>query len=130
MFAAAALFGCPRLVIPGGAGPMAAAQDRARRVIGIGRAGHVWLVRFFPGMARTVGARHLVHRMVQPGMPFRRHFRPLRLAVVDDPALLAAEPAAAAPQRCPAALAVIAVAVTFVAARFPPQPTHQRPPNP
>src|SRR3984957_1548740 len=53
---------------------VAAAQDRARRVVGIARAGHVWLVRLLPGMAGAVGARHLVHPMVQPGVPFRRHF--------------------------------------------------------
>src|ERR1700730_18159252 len=125
MFAAAGLFGGPRLVIPGGAGPMAAAQDRARRMIGVRGAGHVRLVRLLPGIAGTVGARHLVHRMVQPGMPFRRHFRCLWLAVVDDPALLAAEPAAATPQGGGAAIAVIAVAVAVGADQFAPQPGQQ-----
>src|SRR5690349_3286364 len=110
MIAAAALFGCPRLVIPGRPGATPAAQDRARRVIGVGRTGHVRLMRLFPGIARAVGPRQLVDRVMQPGMPLRRHLRRLRLAMVDHPALLAARPPAAAPHRPAALLAVIAVA--------------------
>src|SRR6201995_148047 len=125
MFAAIVSFGGPGLVIPCGAGPGAAAQDRARRVIGVGRAGHVRLVRYLPGRAGPVAARQLVHGMVQPGMPFRGHLRRLRLAVVDDPPLLAAEPAAAAPQRPGPAFAVIAVAVIVGADQLAPQPSQQ-----
>src|SRR5205823_4193634 len=75
----------PRLVVAGRAGPVAATQDRARRIIGIGRAGHIRLIPLLPGVARPVGPRQLVPRMVQPGMPFGRHFRALRLAIVDHP---------------------------------------------
>ena len=105
-------------------GAVAAAQDRAARVIGIGRAGHVRLVRLFPRIARA-RPRHLVDHMVQPGVPFRRHLRALGLALVDDPAPLAAEPAAAEPLRLVASLAVIAVAVVVGADQFAAQPCQQ-----
>src|SRR5215472_7575378 len=125
MFAATGLFGCPRLVIPGGAGTVAATPDRAGRIIGVRRSSHVRLVRLLPGIARPVGARQLVDRMVQPGMPFGRHLRAFRLAIVDNPTLLAAGAASAAPHRPAAALAIIAVAVIVRADPFAPQPSQQ-----
>ena len=87
-------------------GPMLAEAERARcyacfrRIIGIGRARHVRLVRFLPGITRPVGARQLVDRMVQPGVPLGGTLRGLRLAIVDDPALLAAGAPIAAPAGC------------------------------
>src|SRR5438876_11712410 len=101
----------PWLVIAGRRGTDATAQDRPPRVIGEGRAGHVRLMLLLPSVAATfLRARHLVDRVMQPGMPFRRHLGRLRLTLIDDPALLAARPSAAAPQRVIAPLAVIAVA--------------------
>src|SRR5579885_55138 len=100
----------PRLVVAGRARPPRAAQDRAGRPVGGGGAGQVRLVRLLPRIARP-HPRHRVHRMVQPGVPFRRHLRALRLAAVDDPAPLAAEAAAAATARPVALQPVIAVAV-------------------
>src|SRR5215831_11478663 len=125
MLCDAALFGGPRLVVPGGRRPLAAATDRAAREIGKGRTGHVWLVRLFPGIPRAVGARQFVDRVVQPGMPFRRHLRSFRLAIIDDPAFLAAGPAPAAPQRLSTALTVIAVTVRIGADQFAAKPGEQ-----
>src|SRR5712691_4040847 len=92
---AGALFRRPRLVIAGGADPVSAAQHRAGRVIGERRAGQIRLVRQLP---RIFLARrwHLVDHVVQPGVPLRRHLGTLGLAVVDDPAPVAAEAPAAA----------------------------------
>src|SRR5262249_50718824 len=103
----------------------AAGTDRAAREIGKGRTGHVWLVRLFPGMPRAGGARQFVDRVVQPGMPFRRHLRSFRLAIIDDPAFLAAGPTPAAPQRLSAALAVIAVTVRIGADQLAAKPSQQ-----
>src|SRR5258708_15399926 len=89
-----ALFRRPRLVIAGGADPVAAAQHRAGRMIGKRRAGQVRLVVLFPGVA-LARRWHLVDHVVQPGVPLRRHFGALRLAVVDDPAPDATEAPAA-----------------------------------
>src|SRR5215467_4308671 len=74
------------------------------------------------GLAR---GHYYVDRVVQPGMPFRRHLRSFRLAIIDDPALLAAGPAPAAPQRFSAALAVIAVTVRIGADQFAAKPSQQ-----
>src|SRR5438067_1025 len=100
----------PRLVIAGGGGPAPAAQYRARRVIGKGGACHIRLMLLLPGVADPVRARHLIDRVVQPGVPFGGNLGPLRLALIDDPALLAAGPPAAPLQRLAATLAIIAVA--------------------
>src|SRR5215470_12298691 len=104
-------FGRPWLVIPGRAGAMAAAQDRAGRVISQRRAGHVRLVWLLPGIADTVRPRELVNGVMQPGVPFRRHLGALGLAVIDDPALFTARPPAALSHRLGAPLAVIAVTI-------------------
>src|ERR1051325_6631497 len=87
----------PGLVVAGCRAAVAAAQDRAARMIGQRRPGHVRLVRLFPGIALP-RLWDLVIHMVQPRVPFRRYLRPLGLALVDDPAPFAAEPAAA--ERC------------------------------
>src|SRR6202030_2333981 len=67
----------------------------------------------------------LIDRMMQPGMPFRRHLGPLRLALVDDPAALAAEAGAAQPLRLVALQPVVAVAVGVAADRRAAQPGQQ-----
>src|SRR5205814_5009618 len=81
-------------------------------------------VRLFPGVA-LARLRHLVDHVVQPGMPFRRHLGAFRLAIVDDPAPLAAEPAAAQPPRLVALQPVIPVAVIVDADRRAAQPGQQ-----
>src|SRR5215469_16957521 len=111
MLLAAASIRCPRLVIPSSVRPMAAAQDRAPRIIRKGGAGHVRLMRLFPRVSGTVRTRHLVHRMMQPGMPLGGHFRPLRLAIIYHPALFAAEPPAAASCGPVPPLAVVAITI-------------------
>jgi hypothetical protein len=68
--------------------------------------GHVRLVVLFPGMALARLGQFVDHVM-QPGMPFRRHLGAFRLAVVDDPAPLAAEAPAAQPRRLVAPEAVV-----------------------
>src|SRR5262249_5547253 len=125
MVRARASFGSPRLIIPGGGGAVAAAQHRAARVIGKGRAGHIRLVLLLPRVARTVGARDLVDRMMEPGMPTRGHLGCFRLTIVDDPTLFATGPPAAAPQRLAAPFAVIAVAEAVGSDQFAPQPGQQ-----
>src|SRR5271168_2469550 len=105
-----ALFRRPRLVIAGRAIAVAAAQHRAGRMVGLWRPGHVRLVVLFPGIA-LARLRQLVDHVMQPGMPFRRHLGAFRLAIVDDPAPLAAETPAAAPGRLVAPEAVVAVAI-------------------
>src|SRR5712691_9873378 len=91
----AALFRRPRLVIAGRAKAVAAAQHRAGRMVGHGGPGHVRLVVLFPGIALArLGQR--VDHVVQPGMPFRRDLGALWLAIIDDPAPVAAEPPATA----------------------------------
>src|SRR5271170_7966034 len=89
-----ALFRRPRLVIAGGADTVAAAQHRARRMVGQRGPGHVRLVVLFPGMA-LARLRQLVDHVMQPGMPFRRHLGALGFAIIDHPAPLAAEASAA-----------------------------------
>src|SRR5207244_3054997 len=71
---------------------------------------HIRLMLLLPGVADPVRARHLIDRVVQPGVPFGGNLGPLRLALIDDPALLAAGPPAAPLQRLAATLAIIAVA--------------------
>src|SRR5208282_1825765 len=115
----------PRLVIPGRAGPVPAAQDRARRVIGVGCAGHVRLVLLLPGIADAIGARHLVDRVVQPGVPLGWHLGPLRLAIIDDPALFAAGAPTAAPQRLGTLLAIVPVAEIVGPDQLAPEPGQQ-----
>src|SRR5271167_3969958 len=104
---------------------MPAAQDRARRMIGVGRAGHVRLVLLLPGIADAVSSRDLVDRVVQPGMPFRGHLRPLRLAVIHDPALFAAGAPTAAPQRPGTLLAIVPVAEIVGSDQLAPEPGQQ-----
>src|SRR6266436_9641610 len=104
----APLFRRPRLVIAGRAEAVAAAQHRAGRMVGQGGAGHVRLVVLFPGIA-LARLGQLVDHVVQPGMPFRRHLGALRLAIVDDPAPVAAEAPAAEPRRLVALQAIVAV---------------------
>src|SRR5579863_2804263 len=89
---------------------MPAAQHRAARPIGLWRPRHIGLVRLLPGIALTL-AGNLVDRVVQPGVPLRRHFRPFRRALVDQPATLAREASAPAPGRLVALEAIIPVAV-------------------
>src|SRR5437667_6720189 len=119
-----ALFRRPWLVIAGRRDAVAAAQHRAARVIGLGRAGQVRLVRLLPGIA-LARLRHLVDHVVQPGVPLRRHLGTLRLAIVDDPAPLAARPPAAAPDRLIALEAIVAVAVGVGADGLAAQPGQQ-----
>src|SRR5438270_1636189 len=111
----------PGLVIAGGAWAMPAAQHRARRVVGLRRPGQVRLMRLLPRVT-LARLRHLVDHVMQPGMPFRRHLRALRLAVVDDPAPFAAEAPAPEPPRLVAFQPVVAVAVIVG--------THERAPQP
>src|SRR5208283_1657485 len=122
------LFRRPRLVIARGAGAMPAAQHRPLRVIGLRRAGQVGLVRLFPGIVRP-RAGHLVDRVMQPGVPLRRNLRALRLALVDDPAPLAAEAAAATPGRLVALEAVIGVAIRVRADPLAAQPSQESRPK-
>src|SRR4051794_20109520 len=86
----------PWLVIAGRGGAVAAAQDGALRVIRQRGAGQVRLVRLLPGIA-LARSRHLVKAVMQPRVPFRWHLRGLDVAVVDDPAAVAAETAATHP---------------------------------
>src|SRR5205807_3202725 len=83
-----ALFRRPRLVVAGGTNAVAAAQHGALRMVGQRGSGHVGQVVLFPGMALARPGR-LVDHMMQPGMPFGRHFGAFRLAIVDDPAPVA-----------------------------------------
>src|ERR1700693_1578573 len=108
------LFRRPRLVIAGRAVAVAAAQHRARRMVGLRGPGHVRLMILFPGMA-LARLGQLVDHVMQPGMPFRRHLGAFRLAVIDDPAPVAAEAPAAPPRRLVALEAVVAVAVGIAA---------------
>src|SRR5712691_12396444 len=117
-----ALFRRPRLVIAGRANPVAAAQHRARWMVGLFGSGHVRLVVLFPGIA-LARLGQLVDHVVQPGMPFRRHLGALRLAIVDDPAPVAAKPPAAAPRRLLAPEAIIAIPVGIRADDFAAQPS-------
>src|SRR5216684_4563949 len=117
----AALFRRPRLVIAGRASAVAAAQHRAGRMVGQGGPGHVRQVVLFPGMA-LARLGQLVDHVMQPGMPFRRHLGAFRLAVVDDPAPVAAESPAAPPRRLVAPEAIVVVAVGVAADRHPAQP--------
>src|SRR5439155_817205 len=117
------LFGCPRLVIPGRARPLRAAQHRSWRIIGEGCTGHVRLVLFLPRVAHTVRARHLVDRMVQPGMPLLGHLGPFRLALIDDPALFTAGSPAAAPRRLGTPFAIVAVAESVGPNQLAPEPS-------
>src|SRR5216683_3965666 len=117
----APLFRRPRLVIAGRASAVAAAQHRAGRMVGLRGPGHVRQVVLFPGMA-LARLGQLVDHMMQPGMPFRRHLGAFRLAIVDDPAPVAAKPPAAAPRRLLALEPVIAVPVGIGADGFAAQP--------
>src|SRR6266851_6610132 len=117
----AALFRRPRLVIAGRASAVAAAQHRAGRMVGQGGPGHVRQVVLFPGMA-LARLGQLVDHVMQPGMPFRRHLGALRLAIIDDPAPVAAEPPAAAPGRLLAPEAVIAIPIGIGPDGFAAQP--------
>src|ERR1700722_739042 len=122
------LFRRPRLVIAGGARAMPAAQHGAGRVIRQRRPGHIGLMRLLPRKMRPL-ARHLVDRVMQPGMPFGRDFRAFRFAVIDDPAPLAAE-AATAPPRWPVALEpIIRIAVGVGSDPFAAQPGQESRPE-
>src|SRR6516162_10233806 len=109
-FGGAGSLGCPRLVIPGRASTAATAQDRAPRMIGEGCPGHVRLMLLLPRIADAVRSWDLVDRMVQPGVPFGRYLRPLRLTVIHDPTLFAAGSPTATPQGPIALLAIVTVA--------------------
>src|SRR5215469_9018064 len=101
----------PGLVVAGGASARPAFQHRAGRAIGGRRASQIRLMRLLPGINRLVGVdRHLVGRMVQPAVPYRRHTRRVLVAAIDHPAAFAAFAPAAALQRPMAAFAVVAVA--------------------
>src|SRR5579875_1228351 len=116
----------PRLVVGGDRPAAAAAQDRAGRAIGIGGAGQVRPMLLLPRIAApAVGARHLVDRVVQPGMPFRRHLGALGFAGIDHPALFAAEAAAPARELAPPLLAIVAIAETVGADKLTAEPSQQ-----
>src|SRR5206468_1581185 len=106
----------------GRANPVAAAQHRPRRMVGLGGPGQVWLVVLFPGIA-LAWARHLVDHVMQPSMPFRRHLRAFRGPLIDDPAPLTAEPPAAPAGRLVALQPVIAVAIGIGADDLAAQPS-------
>src|SRR5271165_2784974 len=108
---AASLFRRPRLVIADGALPLAAAQNRACRTIGVRGPGHVRQMLFLPGIAGACARmRDLVNRVMQPGVPLGRHLRSFRGASVHDPSFLTACPTAAAHQLPPPLFPVVAVA--------------------
>src|SRR5262249_7671689 len=109
----------PGLVIAGRAAAMPAPQDRTRRMVGQRRPGHVRLMRLLPGIALP-RLRHFINHVVQPGMPFRRHLRALGLAIVDNPAPLAAETPSAERLRLVAFQPVVAVAVIVASSRVRP----------
>src|SRR6185312_15058196 len=101
----------PGFVIAGRRRAMTATHQRARRPIGVGRAGQIRLMRLLPGIFRLATIRRdLVDRMMQPTMPFRRHARAFGLAFIKHPALLAAEAAAAALELPLGLVAVVAIA--------------------
>src|SRR5277367_1546801 len=88
----------PRLVIASRTIAVAAAQHRAGRMVGQRGPGHVRLVILLPRMA-LARLGQVVDHVMQPGMPFRRHLGAFRLAVVDDPAPVAAESPTAVQRR-------------------------------
>src|SRR5579885_768099 len=106
-----ALLRAPRLVIPGRFGAVYAPQNRARWPVCDGRAAQIRHMLLLPGIMRPLARpRRRVDRVVQPGVPLRRHARGLDLAVIEPPAPLAARHAAAPDESAPRLLAVIAIA--------------------
>src|SRR6476619_7043531 len=83
----------PRLVVAGRRRPVAAAQERALRMIGVDRAGEVRQVILLPRvlLLDVLGPGRVLHRVVEPAVPGRGDAARLGLAVVDDPAPLATE---------------------------------------
>src|SRR6202158_4267586 len=112
----------PGFVIAGGGRAAAGFERRARRPVGVRRAGEIRPVRLLP-LARLVvllGRRH-VDGVVQPAVPRRRHARGLGDAAIDHPAPLEAE----ARIDLAAARAVVAVAEFVLADELAVEPSPQ-----
>ena len=82
----------PRFVISGCRISSTALRHRSRRLVRRRSAGEIGNVRFLPVPAGRRVGRHLVGRVVQPRVPFRRHLRTLDLATVENPAAAASRP--------------------------------------
>src|SRR5262245_19328758 len=79
----------PGLVIAAGRCAQPTLQHVPGRPICQVGASQVRLMRLLPRLAHRATDRRLLHRPMQPAVPFRRHFARLRQALVDDPAALA-----------------------------------------
>src|SRR5262249_3816207 len=82
--------GDPRLVIVAGLRAVAAFEHMSRRAIGLHGSGQVRGVFLLPLALRLVARRRCGLAAMQPAMPFRRHLRRFRLAIVNDPTPLPA----------------------------------------
>src|SRR5690606_35134496 len=84
-------FRAPGLIVAGGGRALAQGGQRALRATRHRRARHVRQMILLPRLTRqrTLG-RSLVIGVAQPALPLRRHLGRLGIAVIDDPAALAA----------------------------------------
>src|SRR6185312_11807625 len=124
------LLRAPRLVVARRRRALPAAQHRAGRPVGERRAAEVRQMLLLPGIVRPLArARRRVDRVMQPGMPLRRHSRGLGLAVVEHPAALAARHAAPFDEGPAAPFPIIAVAELVGADQLSPPPCEQPRPD-